>query len=59
MYKTLYNKISKFVLHHPKVAMYGLSIGIAFGIALVVSSMNPHEAFADWVGHGHEDVCQC
>ncbi len=47
MYKTLYNKISTFLLQHPKVAMYGLSIGITFGIALAVSfAMNPYEALA-------------
>jgi hypothetical protein len=47
MFKTLTEKISKFAALHPQVVMYGISIGVTLGIALVVSyAMSPHDAFA-------------
>jgi hypothetical protein len=48
MFKTLTEKISKFVALHPQVVMYGISIGVTLGIALAVSfALSPHNAFAN------------
>jgi hypothetical protein len=47
MFKTLTEKISKFVALHPQVVMYGISIGVTLGIALAVSfALSPDDAFA-------------
>jgi hypothetical protein len=47
MFNKLREKVSSFVTMHPKVAMYGITIGVTLGIGLALSSvMNPHAALA-------------
>jgi hypothetical protein len=39
--------IASFIARHPKVVMYGISLGLALGIGFVLSSLGaPHDAFA-------------
>jgi hypothetical protein len=54
MFKKLTEKISKFAALHPQVVMYGISIGVTLGIALVVSyAMSPNDAFASSSNKSH------
>ena len=48
MFKTLCKKVNNFAALHPRMVMYGISIGATLGIALTLSfAVSPHNALAD------------
>jgi hypothetical protein len=47
VFNKLREKISSFVTMHPKVAMYGISLGVTLGLAIGLSYVfAPHEVHA-------------
>jgi hypothetical protein len=47
MFKQLADKISSFVTTHPRITMYGISLGVTFAVGLAISyAMAPHDASA-------------
>jgi hypothetical protein len=47
IFKQLTNKISTFITTHPRVTMYGISLGVTLAIGLAMSyAMAPHDASA-------------